>query len=133
MTARRRRPATTPGSPTTPRPSNDSGPAAVDAPSTVDAPPDSPSIADAGDAGSPTSTWVSIAGIRRDTTVELWVGGTMVGSSAISDSLDSYVDDAGTSSSIGGWDRNTSQWWNGYLDAIRVYNRALSQAEIQAL
>ncbi|MGO8994654.1 MAG: LamG-like jellyroll fold domain-containing protein [Polyangiaceae bacterium] len=56
-----------------------------------------------------TSTWVSVVGIRRDTTVELWVGGTLVGTSGISAALGSYGDDAG------------------------IYDRALSQTEIQAL
>jgi hypothetical protein len=90
--------------------------------------------------------WSSVVGIRRATggtdasaqdTVELWIDGSMVGSAGIPTNIGSYVEsaDAGTpsSSSIGGYNRNASQWWQGKLDEIKIFNRALSQAEIQAL
>jgi hypothetical protein len=83
------------------------------------------------DAGLATGTWVSVVGVRRETAIELWIGGTMVTTGAIDEDAGMYVDDAGTSSSIGGEDG--TNWYWGYLDDIRFYGRALSPAEIQEL
>jgi hypothetical protein len=45
--------------------------------------------------------------------------------------LSMYVDDAGTSSSIGAQDGTNFYW--GYLDEVRLYGRALTPTEIQSL
>lgn len=83
------------------------------------------------DAGLATGTWVSVVGVRRETSIELWIGGTMAASGTIDEDAGMYENDAGTSSSIGGEDG--TNWYWGYLDDIRFYGRALSAAEIQAL
>jgi hypothetical protein len=83
------------------------------------------------DASTATGVWLPVVAVRRDATLELWIGGTLSGSTTIGDDAGLYVDDAGTSSSIGGKDGTNFYW--GYLDDIRFWGRALSPAEIQSL
>jgi fibronectin type 3 domain-containing protein len=79
-----------------------------------------------GTAAVPTGTWTHLAATFDGTTERLYVNGTQVSSVAVSGSIL-------TSSSplkIGGnaiW----GEWFNGLIDEVRVYNRALSAAEIQ--
>jgi hypothetical protein len=74
-----------------------------------------------------TGTWLHITGVRRGSVVELWQGGTM--SSSISIPVGALVDASGTSSSIGAANQSYSEW-QGYIDDLRIYDRALSSTEI---
>ena len=74
----------------------------------------------------PSNTWTHLAGTYDGTTVRLFVNGTQVASAAISGTI-------ATSSgplSIGGnslW----GEYFQGSIDEVRVYNRALTATEIQ--
>ena len=71
--------------------------------------------------------WTHVAATYDGTTQRLYVNGTQVSTSAVAGTI-------ATSNSplkIGGnsiW----GEWFNGLIDEVRVYNRALSAAEIQA-
>jgi fibronectin type 3 domain-containing protein len=79
-----------------------------------------------GTASIPTGSWTHLAATYDGTTERLYVNGIQVSSLAVSGTI-------ATSNSplkIGGnsiW----SEWFNGLIDEVRVYNRALSAAEIQ--
>jgi hypothetical protein len=73
------------------------------------------------------NTWTHLAATYDGTTLRLFVNGTQAATTALTGSI-------ATSSSplrIGG---NTiwSEWFSGLIDDVRVYNRALTQAQIQA-
>ena len=86
----------------------------------------SPRLLD-GTAALPAGLWSHLAVTYDGTTQRLYVNGTQVSSSAISGTIS-------TSSGpfkIGGnsiW----GEWFNGLIDEVRVYNRALNAPEIQA-
>jgi hypothetical protein len=75
----------------------------------------------------PLNTWTHVAMTYNGATLRLYVNGQLVGSRATTGS-------APVSASplrIGGnavW----GEWFSGSIDEVRIYNRALSQAEIQA-
>jgi len=78
-----------------------------------------------GTAALPLGSWSHLAGTYDGSTLRIYVNGTLVGSKALTGSL-------ATSSSalrIGGnsvW----GEYFNGLIDEVRVYNRALSAGEI---
>jgi PKD repeat protein len=75
----------------------------------------------------PLNTWSHIAGTYDGTMMRFYVNGLLVASRPQSGAIQ-------TSSgvlSIGG-DSSSGQFWNGLIDEVRVYNRALSQAEIHS-
>ena len=81
----------------------------------------------AGTAALPLNTWSHLAGSYDGTTLRMYVNGTLVGSKALSGSL---VTSTGALR-IGGnsvW----GEYFSGLVDEVRVYNRALSAAEIQS-
>jgi hypothetical protein len=73
-----------------------------------------------------------LAGIyKQGNSIELWVNGILANTVSIP-SLNLYV--GATISSIGAYNNITySQYVNGIIDDVRIYNRALSGSEIQAL
>ncbi|MBI5360468.1 MAG: DUF2341 domain-containing protein, partial [Planctomycetes bacterium] len=78
-----------------------------------------------------TGAWYHIAMVRSGTTVYFYFNGSNVGSSA----LGAVAINGGSSGTIIGarYSANTSdiiEYMNGYMDDIRVYNRALSAEEI---
>ena len=80
-----------------------------------------------GTAQIPAATWTHVAATYDGTTQRLFVNGTQVSTLAVAGAIQ-------TSTSplrIGG---NTiwSEWFSGLIDEVRVYNRALSAAEIQS-
>jgi fibronectin type 3 domain-containing protein len=80
----------------------------------------------AGTTGIPVNTWTHLAATYDATTLRLFVNGTQVGTRAISGSI--VV--SGSPLRIGGnalW----GEYFTGRIDEARIYNRALSQAEIQ--
>ncbi|TSC89923.1 MAG: thrombospondin N-terminal-like domain-containing protein [Parcubacteria group bacterium Gr01-1014_3] len=65
---------------------------------------------------------------RSSTDHELFVDGSSVGTSATSKTLPATL----TNVTIGAWEPN-AQWYSGSIDEVRVYDRALSAAEVAAL
>ncbi|HEY2461274.1 MAG TPA: LamG-like jellyroll fold domain-containing protein [Candidatus Acidoferrum sp.] len=71
--------------------------------------------------------WTHLAATYDGTTVRLYVNGTQVASRVMADSLTSST----KALQIGG-DAFFGQHFNGMIDEVRVYNRALAVAEIQS-
>jgi hypothetical protein len=79
-----------------------------------------------GTAGLAANTWTHLAATYDGTTMRLFVDGTQVSSGAASGAI-------ATSNgvlSIGG-DPLYGQYFSGRIDNVRIYNRALTQAQIQ--
>ena len=79
-----------------------------------------------GSAALATNTWTHLAATYDGATVKLYVGGNLVGTKAATGAI-------ATSTSplqIGG-DSIYGQFFSGLIDEVRVYNTALSQAQIQ--
>jgi hypothetical protein len=75
----------------------------------------------------PLNTWSHIAGTWDGTTLKMWVNGALAGTTTVAGTL---TNSTGVLH-IGGnaiW----NEWFAGRIDEVRVYNRALSQAELQA-
>ena len=88
--------------------------------------PDAPSDA-RGTAQIPLNTWTHLAATYDGSTLRLYVNGTQVGSRAVSGSLATSTG----ALRIGGnslW----GEYFAGRIDEVRIYNRALTAAEIQA-
>ena len=81
----------------------------------------------AGTSALPIGTWSHLAVTLGGGTLRLYVNGVQVGSSAVSGTIRTSTD----ALTLGG---NTvwGEWFAGLLDEVRIYNRALTQAEIQA-
>jgi hypothetical protein len=71
------------------------------------------------------NTWYFLAGVYRGNQQEVWINGILDKVRSGSASYMSYPVDFGRYS--GGY------YANGLIDEVRIYNRALSDAEIQAL
>jgi hypothetical protein len=79
-----------------------------------------------GPSANPVNTWTHVALTYNGTTLQLYVNGIQVSSKAMSGAIQ-------TNSSplrIGG-NSPYGEYFNGRIDEVRIYNRALSQAEIQ--
>jgi hypothetical protein len=79
-----------------------------------------------GAAALPLDTWTHLAGTYDGTTLRLYVNGTLAGSVAASGS----VEVSSGALRVGGnaiW----GEYFSGLIDEVRVYGRALTQAEIQ--
>ena len=75
----------------------------------------------------PTNTWSHVAATWDGTTLRLYVNGVQVGSRAVAGTL------ATTSNPLRiGADAKWGEYFAGTIDEVRVYNRALSAAEIQS-
>jgi hypothetical protein len=72
--------------------------------------------------------WHSVVGVRSGSTISLYVDGSFIGSSG---GVTGSVNTTNTLD-IGGTG-NSSGWANASIDDVRLYNRALSAAEIAAL
>jgi fibronectin type 3 domain-containing protein len=83
-------------------------------------------LAALGTAGIPLNTWSHLAATYDGTTLRLFVNGSQVGSRAVSGAIRVSTNPL----RIGGnaiW----GEYFNGVIDEVRIYNRALSQLEIQ--
>ena len=80
-----------------------------------------------GTAALPLNTWTHLAVTFGAGTLRLYVNGVQVGTQAVSGTLRTSAD-ALTIGGNGVW----SEWFAGLIDEVRIYNRALTQAEIQA-
>ena len=74
----------------------------------------------------PTNTWSHVAATWDGTTLRLYVNGVQVGSRAVAGTLSTTSNPL----RIGG-DATWGEYFAGTIDEVRVYNRALSAAEIQ--
>jgi endoglucanase len=72
-----------------------------------------------------TNTWYHVALVKTGSSLQLYVNGSASGSPATR-TIESTV---GTMR-IGAHKVTTTQYWNGLIDEVRVYNRALSGAEL---
>jgi hypothetical protein len=81
----------------------------------------------AGTAAVPLNTWTNLAATYGGGTLRLYVNGTL----ATSRALTVPINISASPLRIGG-NRIWSEWFAGLIDEVRVYNRALSQAEIQS-
>ncbi len=80
-----------------------------------------------GTATIPSGAWTHLAATYDGTTQRLYVNGTQVSTLAVSGAITT----SNNPLKIGGnsiW----AEWFSGLIDEVRVYNRALSAAEIQA-
>lgn len=77
----------------------------------------------------PTNEWVHVVAIQSDTHVRLYKNGSQVASAAIAGSATTN----NTSLKIGTRTLDSSQSFDGHIDDVRIYNRALSAEEIKAL
>ena len=77
-----------------------------------------------------TGTWTHVAGVLDGTAVRLYVNGTLVATGTTTVPIPNDDNEVVIGASSNG-NPLISEFFNGTLDEIRVYNRALSQAEIQ--
>lgn len=77
-----------------------------------------------------TGTWTHVAGVLDGTAVRLYVNGALVASGTTTVPIPNDDNEVVIGASSNG-NPLISEFFNGTLDEIRVYNRALSQAEIQ--
>ncbi len=77
----------------------------------------------------PTNAWYHVALVSDGTTVRLYVNGTQQGTTQNAN-LGSYMGNL----QIGAWisGSNNFDFFSGQIDEVRLYNRALSQSEVQA-
>jgi hypothetical protein len=74
----------------------------------------------------PLNTWSHLAATYDGTTIRLYVNGTQVATKAVSGSIISS-----TAPLRFGGDSVWGEYFNGLIDEVRIYNRALSATEIQ--
>lgn len=74
--------------------------------------------------------WVHLVGAYDGVNVKLYVNGTLAGTSGLSGSIAVENKPVQIGAHTASWDRN---WFNGILDEIMLYNRALSTEEIRML
>jgi PKD repeat protein len=73
----------------------------------------------------PLNSWSHIAGTYDGATMKFYVNVVLVGSRAQTGSISTTTGQL----SIGG-DPSSGQYWQGRIDEVRIYNRALSQTEV---
>jgi hypothetical protein len=76
----------------------------------------------------PLNTWTHIASTYDGANFRFYVNGVLVGTTAGSGSINV----ANGALRIGGNNSSLNEFFRGLIDEVRVYNRALSAAEIQA-
>ena len=80
-----------------------------------------------GSSALPGSTWTHVASTYDGSQLRLFVNGSQVATRAVSGALPNSTNPL----QIGG-NRVWSEWFQGQIDDVRVYNRSLSAAELQA-
>jgi PKD repeat protein len=89
-------------------------------------------------ATSSTGAWYSVVGIRRGTSLEIWVNGVMKNSITIPDAnlVIATWNPTGFPSRIGAYHHDVNgdeYFWNGLIDEMKLYNRALNAGEVANL
>jgi glucose/arabinose dehydrogenase/PKD repeat protein len=79
----------------------------------------------AGPASVPANVWTHLAATFDGTTLRLYVNGALVQSKAVSGAIV-----PGTGALKIGGNAIWGEWFRGYIDEVRIYNRALTPAEI---
>jgi beta-lactam-binding protein with PASTA domain len=81
----------------------------------------------------PLNTWTHIATTYDGVTQRFYVNGVLVGTNnpVVAPSLNTIVT-SNNALRIGGDNSSTGEFFNGMIDEVRVYNRALSAADIQS-
>lgn len=83
-----------------------------------------------GDAHVPTGVWSHVAATYDGSAMKLYIDGTLTGENTDpSGSLDASTMDV----TIGTYGDVSQDWFDGRLSAVRIYDRALSASEVQAL
>jgi hypothetical protein len=85
------------------------------------------SIWESGASSSPVNAWTHIALTYDGNILRLYVNGVEVGTKAISGALQQ------TSNQMSNGGNLSAEYFQGLIDEARVYNRALSPAEIQTI
>jgi Concanavalin A-like lectin/glucanases superfamily len=80
-----------------------------------------------GTAALPLNTWTHLAATYTGATLTLYVNGIQAASLAVGGSIATSTG----ALRIGG-NNVWPEWFSGVIDEVRIYNRALSQAEIQS-
>jgi hypothetical protein len=78
------------------------------------------------------NTWTHIATTYDGVTQRFYVNGVLVGSNNPAQGSTNVITQANGALRIGGNASSTGEFFNGMIDEVRVYNRALSSAEIQS-
>ena len=79
-----------------------------------------------------TNEWTHITGVyRKGNSITAYINGQYISSTPLPNE-NLYATNY-TSSSIGSYWRSYGYFWNGKIDDVRIYNRALSDPEIQTL
>jgi hypothetical protein len=80
----------------------------------------------------PTGVWRHVAVTFSSTSVRIYINGALDSSKSGDYSVGSNLT---TTNTIGGWiaQPNPPHWFNGMIDDVRIYNRALTDAEILGL
>ena len=81
-----------------------------------------------GTAATPVDTWTHLASTYDGTTLRLYVNGVQAATRAVTGTIRASTGVL----RIGGNSTWNDEWFAGLIDEVRVYNRALSAAEIQA-
>jgi len=79
-----------------------------------------------------TGQWYHVAGVRNGTTVKIYLNGAEQGTNTNS-SLGTISVSDGTIPYIGVYADHGTFYWNGSIDEVRIYNRALSAGEVMSL
>lgn len=79
-----------------------------------------------------TGTWYNIVAVRNGTTAKIYLNGSL-GNSNTNASLGTITTSDGIPPVIGVYFGKTGFFWNGSIDEVRVYNRALSADEVKRL
>ena len=80
-----------------------------------------------------TNTWTHVAGRYNGTTLTIWIDGTKAGSMAVSGATCSNDEPLAVGAKNAPAKGLLEAFWDGQLDEVRVYSRALSATEIAAL
>lgn len=79
------------------------------------------------------NTWYHVVGVKTGNTVSVYVNGVSDATPVTNSSQGAVVIDDGNPPSIGRQSNSNVQFFNGMIDDVRVYNRALTAAEIKQL
>jgi len=82
-----------------------------------------------GSTGKSTSTWYHVVGTYNGTTLRLFVNGVQEDSSTISQGS---LPSSGAPLSVGEYANQANPYWAGAVDEVKLFNRALSSAEVLA-